>query len=160
MTKAEKSELEFYKNGSAEAVLKRFVFSEKEEKLVRDAMRTANMPKPRMALIHQADELLKEVARTRQPMEPTEKTKLSPEAMMNIQMESFKQASVEKDDKRIPFFYIPKTKLGRIIYFGMITVIFLLQLTMIDNAQEAQNESSQAAQKIAEEQMNLLRGIE
>jgi hypothetical protein len=68
MKDIEKQEIEFYKNGSAEAVLKRFVFSEEEEKLVRDAMRTANMPKPRMALIHQADELLKDVAVNRTPI--------------------------------------------------------------------------------------------
>ena len=72
MNKKENQDLEFYKNGSAEAVLKRFVFSEIEEKLVRDAMRTANMPKPRMALVRQADELLKDVAINRTPISPSE----------------------------------------------------------------------------------------
>ena len=36
MTDTEKAEIEFYKNGSAESVLKRFVFSEQEEKLIRE----------------------------------------------------------------------------------------------------------------------------
>jgi len=72
MTKEEKLEVEFYKNGTAEAVLKRFMFSEKEEKLVRDAIRTANRENPRMALIHQADELLKDVAANRTPITPSE----------------------------------------------------------------------------------------
>ena len=159
MTAAEKLELAFYKNGSAESVLKRFVFSETEEKLVRDAMRTAQLANPRMKLIRDADELLREVAKTREPLEPTEKTKLSPEAMMNINMVSFKHTPTEKDSKRIPFFYLPKTKSGRVIYFGMIAIIILLQFTAIDNAQEVQNEATQSAQKIAEEQMNLIRGI-
>jgi len=119
MTETERLELEFYKNGSAESVLKRFVFSEKEEKLVRDAIRTAQRANPRMVLKHQADELLKEVAKTRQPIKPTETTSLSPEAMVQIQMASFKRADVKKDDKGIPFFYIPKTKLGRVIFFVM-----------------------------------------
>ena len=68
MTDTEKLELEFYKNGSAESVLNRFVFSEAEEKLVRDAMRTADRPNPRMKLIYEADELLKKVAKTREPI--------------------------------------------------------------------------------------------
>lgn len=68
MTDTEKLDLQFYKNGSAEAVLKRFAFSEKEEKLIRDAIRTANRAKPIMLLIRQADALLKEVAETRKPI--------------------------------------------------------------------------------------------
>jgi len=66
MTDTEKSELEFYKNGSAESVLKRFVFSAEEEKLVRDAMSTALRINPRMKLIRDADELLREVAKSRE----------------------------------------------------------------------------------------------
>ena len=130
MTDAEKLELKFYKNGSAEDVLKRYVFSEKEEKLVRDAIRTANMAKPRMALIHQADELLKEVAKNRQPIEPTEKTELSPETLMNLEMQNFKQSKIEKRDDRLSFFYTPKTKLGRIIFFSMISFIVFMLITI------------------------------
>ena len=72
MTGSEKLEMNFYKNGTAEAVLKRFTFSETEEKLIRDAVRTANRPNPRMTLIHQADELLKDVAVNRTPISTSE----------------------------------------------------------------------------------------
>lgn len=62
------TEINFYKNGSAESVLKRYVFTQKEEKLVRDAIRTSKMDTPRMKLIYDADALLKEIAQTREPM--------------------------------------------------------------------------------------------
>lgn len=68
MNKVEQEQLKFYKNGQAEVVLKRFAFSEDEEKLIRDAIRTSKMQHPRMKLIEQADELLKEVAKTRKPI--------------------------------------------------------------------------------------------
>jgi len=42
MTDREKLELEFYKNGSAESVLKRFVFSEEEEKLKKKQLSIMN----------------------------------------------------------------------------------------------------------------------
>lgn len=87
MTKTELVELEFYKNGSAESVLKRFVFSEKEEKLVRDAIRTANMNHPRLKLIYEADKLLKEVAKNRQPIEWVYKIHLSLKRTIRINFE-------------------------------------------------------------------------
>jgi fibrillarin-like rRNA methylase len=68
MTKEDKLKIEFYKNGAAEAVLKRFMFTEKEKKLIQDAIRTANMPNPRMKLIDEVDVLLKDVAKFREPI--------------------------------------------------------------------------------------------
>ena len=68
MTDLEKIQLKFYQNGSAEAVLSRFEFSEDEEKLVRSAIQTSKMKKPRMQLIYKVDELLKTVAKTRTPI--------------------------------------------------------------------------------------------
>jgi len=67
MTKEDELKLKFYKNGAAEAVLKRFMFTEKEKKLIQDAIRTSNMPKPRMKLIDEVDVLLKDVAKFREP---------------------------------------------------------------------------------------------
>ena len=46
MSVAKNEELEFYKNGSAESVLKRFHFAEEETQLIEDAIRTANMAHP------------------------------------------------------------------------------------------------------------------
>jgi len=68
MTKEDELKLKFYKNGTAEAVLERFMFTEKEKKLIQDAIRTANMPNPRMKLIDEVDELLKDVAKFREPI--------------------------------------------------------------------------------------------
>jgi len=68
MTKEDKLKIEFYKNGVAEAVLKRFMLTEKEKKLIQDAIRTANMPNPRMKLIDEVDVLLKDVAKFREPI--------------------------------------------------------------------------------------------
>ena len=154
MTEDENLELELYKNGSAESVLKRFVFSKEEQKLVKDAIRTANMSNPRMLLIHRADDFLKEVAKTRKPIEPLEKPSSSAEAMMNIEMAKLKKVNSNKDEKKIPFFYIPKTKFGRIIYFGMIAVVIFVQLMIFNSAQEIQNKTTQSTLE-REKQMNL-----
>lgn len=106
MTNAEKLELEFYKNGTAESVLKRFEFSEKEEKLVRDAIRTAQLANPRMKLIRDADELLKEVARTRKPIAPTDKTEVSAETMLKLEvlrLSAMKRETEANFESKIPF---------------------------------------------------------
>ena len=111
MAEEEKIELDFYKNGSAESVLKRFVFTEDEEKLIKDAIRSAKMPHPRMVLIHKADELLKEIAKTREPVESTAKPNESAEAMLNLEMAKLKKATEKKDGKRYHSFTSPKQSL-------------------------------------------------
>jgi len=138
MTDLEKIQLEFYQNGAAESALSRFVFSEDEEKLIRSAIQTSKMKKPRMQLIHKVDELLKEVVKTRAPIiknttaaEPIE-VKLAMENMRSNKPKS------ETESKSIPFFYIPKTKLGRIIFFIMMVVLMGGQYFMLDSAQSQQ----------------------
>ena len=68
MTDEDKLTIEFFKNGSAQRVLRRFEFSEAEKKLVEDAIRSAQRANPRMKIIYEADELLKRVAKTRKPI--------------------------------------------------------------------------------------------
>ncbi len=67
MTKEDKLEIEFYKNGNAQDVLERFEFSKEEIALVQNAIRTSKLSHPRMKLIFEANELLKTVAKTRKP---------------------------------------------------------------------------------------------
>jgi len=66
MTDEEESTLEFYKNGLAERVLKRYEFSEEEQELIHSAIKTAKMKHPRMQVVEEADALLKEVAKSRE----------------------------------------------------------------------------------------------
>jgi len=124
VTDIEKNEIEFYKNGSAESVLKRFVFSKNEEKLIRDAIRTANMPNPRMKLIQEADELLKEVAKSREPITSDNTTAVSPEALAKIELMKIQQIRKEEQKNQKP-----KNKVS---FFGlsisktMLYIIFVL----------------------------------
>ena len=130
MTKEEKEELKFYKDGAAEAVLKRFVFSEEEEKLVRDAIRTANRDNPRMALIHQADELLKEVAKTRDPIIPKEKTEPSTEAMTQLELlklSSSKRKEEEAFGAKMPRLFSIKSKYDIIFVVAMAILLITVQ---------------------------------
>ena len=66
MNDQEEIDLNFYKNGLAESVLKRYEFSDEEKELIHSAIRTAKMKHPRMQVIEEADALLKEVAKSRE----------------------------------------------------------------------------------------------
>ena len=146
MTEVEKLGLEFYKNGSAEGVLKRFAFSEKEEKLVRDAIRTAQLASPRMKLIQDADKLLKEVAKTRTPIVPTEKTKVSAEAMAKLELlrlSATKKQVEEGFDNKMPTFFGFKSKYGVALVVavavGMMAVEYFKAKPMNDEIQRQEN---------------------
>ncbi len=102
MTDTEKAEIEFYKNGSVESVLKQFVFSEQEEKLLRDAIRTAQLVNPRMKLIQEADKLLREVAKTREAIIPDDKTEVSPETLAKIELMKIQQMKKEEQKSQKP----------------------------------------------------------
>jgi len=109
MTDTEKVELEFYKNGSAQSVLKRFKFTKDEEKLIKDAIRTAKRDNPRMQLIYEVDILLKEVAKNREPMASINKTEVSAEALAKIELMKIKhirkkEQLMQKSKNKISFF--------------------------------------------------------
>ncbi|MBT5934187.1 hypothetical protein [Sulfurimonas sp.] len=146
MTEIEKLELEFYKNGSADAVLNRFTFSEKEEKLVRDAMRTAQLANPRMKLIRDADELLREVAKTREAIVPNEKTKVSAEDIAKLELlrlSATKKQVEEGFDNKMPTFFGFKSKYGVAlvvaIAVGMMAVEYFKAKPMNDEIQRQEN---------------------
>ncbi len=69
MTDADKQEILFYQGSGIQHILNRFMFTEKERKLIEDAIRTSNMSNPRMQLIYDANALLKKVAKTREPIQ-------------------------------------------------------------------------------------------
>ena len=140
MTKTEESELEFYKNGSAENVLKRFEFSEEETRLIQDAIRTANMPKPRMQLIHQVDALLKEVVKNRTPIVHEKKTQVSADAMAKIEL--MKLSSESKKESSISLFgFKSKYGIGAVILISvvMIAVQYLSVKPRNDETQRLDN---------------------
>ena len=119
MTDREKLELEFYKNGSAESVLKRFVFCEEEEKLVRDAMSTAQRTNPRMKLIRDADELLREVAKSREPISVESNSEDADKAVAIIGTMTSEYNRKQTLNKKRFFFEATKKEILYVI--GMIT---------------------------------------
>ena len=146
MTKIEEVELEFYKNGSAKSVLSRFHFTDEETKLIQDAIRTANMDHPRIALIHQADALLKEVAKTREPILPENKSAVSAEALAKIELlkhNTAMQQEVVSTQKNSRAFFGFKSKSGIVavivITLGMIAVQYFQHKPMNDRIQQQEN---------------------
>ena len=135
-------ELEFYKNGSAQSVLKRFHFTDEETQLIKDAIRTANMPHPRMALIHQVDILLKEVAKTRELILPENKSEVSSEDLAKIELmklnTAMKQEALDTQKNSRSFFGF-KSKYGIItviiIALGMIAVQYFIKKPLDDRVQ-------------------------
>lgn len=116
--------IEFYKNGSALNALERFSFSEKEEKLIRDAIRTANMQNPRMKLIDEADLLLKEVAKTREPIIKKSGAD-STEAFLLIDAMKLEQEQNNINAESFGIFSMSKTKIGRTLFVSM-TILLLV----------------------------------
>lgn len=106
MTDEEKLTIEFFKNGSARRVLKRFIFNEEEKKLVEDAIRTAQRANPRMKLVYEADELLKKVAKTRTPIASDTKTSRIEEAKISFVSEQI-EAERRREYRPTPFYLSP-----------------------------------------------------
>ena len=155
MTDIQKLDIDFYINGSAQDVLKRFSFSDKEKKLIQDAIRTAKMKTPRMKLIKEADELLKEVAKTREVIPAKHATTIPVEAMVRLDTMKFNAMQPKEEKKGIPFFYIPKTKLGRIIFFIMMAIISAIQYFTIENATDKTDKLNQG---MYQKEMQLMQG--
>ena len=137
MSDLKQADIDFYKNGAAEEVLQRFEFTQEEEQLIKDAIRTANLPHPRLKLLQKADALLKEVGKTRKPIQNN--TQPSPEVLASIakinieQMKQKEQTQKPKNTISIFGFHISKS----MFFFILMTIIVLLmQLTQqhhIDN---------------------------
>ena len=100
MIKDEELRIAFYKNGGAENVLERFEFTQEEEKLIRDAIRTAKMPNPRMKLIDKVDEFLEDVAKHREPISSIE------EGNSSEVLEEFEKVIIKDKVKKIEKKYI------------------------------------------------------
>jgi len=153
---SEELEVNFYKNGSAESVLKRFEFSEQEIKLIKDAIRTANMSNSRMQLIHKADELLREVTKTREPINQEKKTKVSAENMAKIELMKLSKESKEESSGISIFGFKSKYGIATVILMavGVIAMQYFLVKPINDKAQMHQDMIYNQAQK----QQDLLRG--
>ena len=143
MTKEDELKLKFYKNGAAEAVLKRFMFTEKEKKLIQDAIRTSNMPNPRMKLIDEVDVLLKDVAKSREPIVIDSETKIAAEDMIkfaNMKIKATQRKNYsDNEDERLSFFGISlKSKYGKRVFLFIIIILFMMQYFTI-KSQEIHN---------------------
>lgn len=108
--KENQAQLQFYQNGTALEVLKRYEFSEDERKLILDAVRTSKMQYPRMKLIEDADALLKEVAKTRKVI-ATNEVDIEPQYVAKLEAKAIGSV-VQKDSpalsliKKLPIFMI------------------------------------------------------
>jgi H+/gluconate symporter-like permease len=124
--------------------LKRFIFSEAEEKLVRDAIRTAKMSNPRMKLIHDADLLLKEVAKSREPILSEKEAsveKIVQMRLFELELEIEKKQKEQSSTDKTRSFFGFKTKNG-IIFVILITVVLItlkyFQMKPINDMMEKQ----------------------
>ncbi len=62
------SSIEFYRGNAVHAVLQRYKFSDEEKRIIQGAILAARKEKPNLTLIGEADTLLQEVAKTRDPI--------------------------------------------------------------------------------------------
>lgn len=97
MTRDEEMDIEFYKGGAIHNVLKRFHFSDEEKKTITAAIITSRRETPNIKIIRMADTLLKEIAKTREPLEPEIKTEVSPEAIAKFEAMSIKKRATDKN---------------------------------------------------------------
>ena len=144
MTKEDELKLKFYKNGTAEAVLERFMFTEKEKKLIQDAIRTANMPNPRMKLIDEVDELLKDVAKFREPIVIESEIKISPKDMIkfvNMKTKATQRKNCLDNEEKIPSLlgFKFRSKYGKRVFLFLLVVFFGVQYYMTTSAIEMNN---------------------
>ena len=109
--KLNKKELEqsiaFYKGQGIQDVLKRFEFTQDEQKKIDDAIRTSQLLNPRVKLINEVDKFLKEVAKTRQPKQSKVEieTKISTEWNLKMALLEAKKEEIvlKKDSLKIKF---------------------------------------------------------
>ena len=146
MSTENQQNIAFYQGTALQSVLKRFEFSEDEKELIYSAIRTSKSSKPRMALIHQADALLKEVAKTREPIIPKSKSEVSAEALAKIELMKFSTASrqekLDPQEKSRSFFGF-RSKYGIltviIITLGIIAGQYLIVKPRNDSVQHMEN---------------------
>jgi len=142
MTDTQKKELKFYLNGSAKSVLKKFIFTEKEVKLIEDAIRTAKMANPRMKLIRDTDALLREVVKTKEPIISIEKVEIPTEAIAKFELLKLSTIQIKEDlayKENSPSFFGVRSKYGIIavilMAIGMMAVEYFSVKPMHDEMQ-------------------------
>lgn len=122
--KLDKKEIErsisFYKGQGVQNVLKRFDFTKEERKKINDAIRTSKLPNPRVKLIYEVDELLKEIAKTRKPKQVEIDSVYIPVEV------NLKLASMESEKNK------DKIKLEK-IFVWLISIILLLVFAYVQN---------------------------
>lgn len=142
--KLNKKELEqsiaFYKGQGIQDVLKRFEFTQEEQKKIDNAIRTSKLPNPRVKLICEVDELLKEVAKTRKPKQSKTEIEIETSTEWNLKMaslESKKEEIVLKKDSL-------KIKFGVIVF--ILFIIFQIYMQR-KNDEKIKNHMIQEQQK-------------
>ena len=84
--------IEFYRGDAVHNVLKRYVFSDDEKRIIQAAILTAKRDKPNMLLINKADTLLKECAANRQEQPtPAEETINTAKAIAQAKLAQYKE---------------------------------------------------------------------
>jgi len=134
MTVDEETDIEFYKGSGAKNVLNRFEFSEEEKKLINNAIRTAHMKYPRMKIIREANDLLKEIAKVRKP-KSTDVINVEEKAQVDIFIQSLeyqKNNSIQNKTKKYEF-SIFGYKMSRKFFSFLLGAVITLILLYVQN---------------------------
>ena len=121
------AQLQFYQNGTALEVLKRYEFSEDERKLIMDAVRTSKMQHPRMKLIEEADALLKEVAKTRKVI-ATSEVDIEPQYVAKLEAKAIGSV-IQKDSPALALI----KKLPILMIIGIFVAITVHNMTKVED---------------------------
>ncbi len=123
MTHQEKLEVQFYQGEAAQALLKRFTFSDEELSVINAAILTSRKDIPNMKFIHTADALLKQISATREPNKEAQ-TPQSAEALAKIEMMSIKQNKrafkTEANESRNRSFTLLDSKLQVVVALALL----------------------------------------
>ncbi len=120
MKKEEEAALDFFRNGAAERVLERYEFSEQERKLIEDAIRSAKREFPRMKLVKEAEELLKKIAKSRQPKRTAKPIDME---KMDITFKHSASFTMEKAEEKARKKYMPWIML--VVFLSMLLFQYL-----------------------------------
>lgn len=152
-------EVAFYKGSAVHDVLKRFKFSDDEKRIITAAILTARKQTPDIQAISKADELLRDVAKTREPIQPTTKTKVSPEALAKIEALSHKQKArtrkQEEVSSRNSNFLQLNSKMN-VVYIGSILLAFMIYNSTQKNTSTNEPVTFTEAQTICIDQDKIL----
>lgn len=118
--------IDFYRGSGVQDVLKRYEFSDKENKVILAAILTSRRKTPNMKFIRTADALLKHIAMSRTPIEQNSNTSISPQILAQFEAMTKetkrKSRSKQKESLEVKYMRFADTK---ILLFAILSAFFI-----------------------------------